>query len=516
MPLGRGSRGAAVVPRVTGRPGPGRGLTLALLLALVALFVLVPRPGRAQDVIWKTDGGKLRGRIVSETRTSVVMDTPGGRLTVRRNEIARIEREADVLGELEQRRGQLTASDLRGWYDLGVWCQGQGLYPQAIDCFHEVLRIEPDHADARFELGYRRHEGRWVTESEYFEARGYERWEDRWVTPEEREKLEAGLVQVDGRWVTRESLEAAERERAGPARDTRAAGGGATPTAPAADERRRRDPGNAWGGRPQGGQAGGAPLSPEERAAQVEQEKQKGGWAVAHSSKYYDFYSNGPRDEVLLLARTMDLMCDEFKKVFQFEQEITRSFPVWLYGSQQEFMSRTGHGPGTGGFYDGRKIVGFHGKSGGLSTQGVLFHEGTHQFQGLCMGQNMWRAKIWLIEGLAVFFEASEVQGRRLAVGAIPKDRLAHVKRAISSNSYVPLRDLIRMDQAQFGALHYAHAWSLIYFLVNGTQGGKRRFVEYWERAKLGEAGVPLFEELFDRPIEEIEAAWKQYVLQLQ
>jgi hypothetical protein len=212
----------------------------------------------------------------------------------------------------------------------------------------------------------------------------------------------------------------------------------------------------------------------------------------------------------------MDLMCDEFKTIFRYEQEITRPFPVWLYGTQQEFMGATGHGQGTGGFYDGQKIVAFHGKLGGLTTQSVLFHEGTHQFQGLSMGQNMWRAKIWLIEGLAVFFEASEAQGRRLAVGAIPRDRLAHVKRAIQSNSSVPLRDLIRMEQAQFGALHYAHAWSLIYFLVNGTQGGKRRFVEYWERAKQGEEGVALFEELFDRPIEEIEAAWKQYVLQLQ
>lgn len=501
---------------------PRRAGSLALLSALVGLVVLVPVAGHAQDVIWKTDGGKLRGRIVSETRTSVVIETPGGRLTVKRNEISRIERDGDVFREFETRRGNLRSSDLRGWYDLGVWAQEQGLYPQAIDCFHEVLRIEPDHADARFELGYRRHEGRWVTEGEYFEARGYKRWEDRWVTAEEHEKLEAGLVQVDGRWVTRESLEAADAERARSGarpepkdeRATASSGG-----RDAGGERQRRNPGAPWAGggnRPLGGQVGGAPLSPDERAAMVAQQKQQGGWAIAHSSKYYDFYSNGPMEEVQQLARTMDLMCDEFKKVFHFEDEITRSFPVWVFGSQQEFMSRTGMGPGTGGFYDGKKIVAFHGKLGGLSTQSVLFHEGTHQFQGLCMGQNMWKAKIWLIEGLAVFFEASEVQGRRLAVGAIPKDRLAHVKRAISSGTYVPLRELIRMEQAQFGALHYAHAWSLIYFLVNGTQGGKRRFVEYWERAKQGEEGVALFEELFDRPIEEIEAAWKQYVLQLQ
>ena len=70
--------------------------------------------------------------------------------------------------------------------------------------------------------------------------------------------------------------------------------------------------------------------------------------------------------------------------------------------------------------------------------------------------------------------------------------------------------------EAQFGALHYAHAWSLIHFLVNGTKGGKKRFIEYWERTKNGEEGVGLFEELFDRPMDEIEAGWKEYVLQLK
>ena len=72
------------------------------------------------------------------------------------------------------------------------------------------------------------------------------------------------------------------------------------------------------------------------------------------------------------------------------------------------------------------------------------------------------------------------------------------------------------MDQAQFGAVHYAHAWSLIYFLVNGAKGGKKRFVEYWEGVKNGHPDqVALFEELFNKPIEEIEAAWKHYVRNL-
>lgn len=498
-----------------------RRARLLLLTGLAAVLVLGPVASHAQDTVFKTDGARLKGKIVDESTRTVTIDTPGGRLTVRRSEIARIERDGDVFKEFEARRDKLSRTDAEGWFTLGRWCQDQSLYPQAIDCFNEVVRIDWDHAEARWELGYRKLDGKWVTEEDWYRARGYVQWEGRWVSPGDRDNLAAGLVLVDGRWVPAAEAEASETARAperAPERSERSSGKReeSGKSVPAGAEPPRRQPNPYAGWRPLGGQVGQPPLSPEEREKQLEAGKQSGGWKVAFSSKYYDFFSNGALDEVKEWAAVLDLMCDEYKRIFKFDEEITRPFPVHLYANQQEFMSRTGQGPGTGGFYDGKKIVGFHGGLGSLTTLSVLFHEGTHQFQGLVMGQNMWRAKIWLIEGLAVFFEASEVQGRKLNTGAIPATRLANVKRAITSGSYVHLRDLIRMDQAQFGALHYAHAWSLIYFLVHGTKGGKKRFVEYWEQVKAGhDDQVALFEQLFDKPMEEIEAAWKEYVLRL-
>ena len=161
----------------------------------------------AEDVIYRTDGARLRGQITGETPRHVTIETVGGTFRVPRTEIARIEREGDVFREFEERREGVDRYDVEGWYELGVWCQEQELYTHAIDCFHEVLRLDPDHGDARFELGYRRLDGGWVTEQEYYEARGYERWQGRWVTAEDYEKLEQGLVYVDGHWVPASSLE---------------------------------------------------------------------------------------------------------------------------------------------------------------------------------------------------------------------------------------------------------------------------------------------------------------------
>ena len=80
----------------------------------------------------------------------------------------------------------------------------------------ELERAVLWHADARWELGYRKFNGRWVTEAEYYEAEGYVRWQDRWVTPEEfgeyREfALELGFSHCESGPLVRSSYHAHEQ-----------------------------------------------------------------------------------------------------------------------------------------------------------------------------------------------------------------------------------------------------------------------------------------------------------------
>ncbi len=257
------------------------------------------------------------------------------------------------------------------------------------------------------------------------------------------------------------------------------------------------------------------PLSAAERKAALELARKTGGWKVAVASKHYDFLSNGEPEEVKDLAARMDIMFDAYRSVFPLASEPRRPFPVWLYEDHAAFVRATGAAEGTAGFYDGEKIVAFHGTYYSLTTERVLYHEGTHQFQGLAFGENLWRASIWFVEGLAVYFEASQIDGRSLATDLIPRDRLASVKRAIKSGDFIPLDELIKADARSFTGLHYAHAWSLIYFLCYGTNGGLERLKKYYEGLKAGKDGVKLFEELFNKPMHEIEDAWKAYVLSL-
>ncbi len=482
------------------------GSLLLLLFGLGLWFAVSPSPVFADRIVL-TDGRVLEGVIVEENEDFIIVDTGRSKKTIELHRIALIEKSADIFSEYEQSLEDLRSHDVDGAYELGLWCMNKGLYPQAIDLFHRVIRLDKGHREAHEQLGYRRYNGEWLTEEEYLLREGYVRYEGEWIPGEDQKKYEQGLVQLDdGVWVPKDQLAAEDKERIRRPRAPKENPG--APTVASKLEERRAVPKENDPQQPA--------MSPEERAAALEQEKRSGGWQVGHSTKYYDILSNGDAREVQRLGQIMDLMFESYKKIFAYEQELTRPFPILIYGSQNEFMAQTGMGPGVGGFYDGEKIVAFHGSLGSLSTQEVLFHEGTHQFQGLVFGRAMWSARIWFIEGLAVYFEASEVEGRKLRTSVIPQARLSTLKNAMRSGEYVGLAELLRMEQSQFGAFHYAHAWGLIYFLIHGTKGGKERFIEYYERVRDGTyEGTKTFEELFNRPIPEIEEAWKDYITRL-
>ncbi|MFI4925915.1 MAG: Sua5 family C-terminal domain-containing protein, partial [Vicinamibacteria bacterium] len=81
----------------------------------------------------------------------------------------------------------------------------------------------------------------------------------------------------------------------------------------------------------------------------------------------------------------------------------------------------------------------------------------------------------WIIEGFAVFFESARWNGKDVDIGYVPRDRLDNLKRGIQANQYIPLPELIRTEHAAFGGYHYAHAWSVIYYMLYGGKTDKIR-----------------------------------------
>jgi len=237
-------------------------------------------------------------------------------------------------------------------------------------------------------------------------------------------------------------------------------------------------------------------------------------------TEHYTIYTNVKEEYVKKYSDMLEKLYDKYCKVFNFKGQMPYKFKICIYNSRQEFV-RVTRMAGAGGFYTPaqKTLQVFHGWIPTLEsgTQQVIQHEGTHQFQDMVM-KNMMRSPIWLLEGLAVFFESSVFdENRNIHIGAIPKKRLEDTQKAIKSGRYIKLDTLIKTPQGRFRVPEYNHAWTLIYWLVYTSKNNQEVFNKYWMNCCEGgdsrdSAG---FLKVIGIPITDIEEHWKEWVLLL-
>ena len=474
-------------------PVPG----LALLALAVTLFAA--SAARA-DCVYLEGGGRVRGEIISETPSQVVVKTPTGSThVIKRDEIARIERDRNPEQEYTERSRKISDGDAAGWYELGKWAASKGLKDKADAAYRRAIAYDADHAGAREALGHRKYKGKWYDEVGYKKAvENLVEWRGQWVTPDEREKLEQGFTRNDrGEWVRPEDLARQEAERKAAeerARHPKPPGKPEEkpekPAPPAGGETTERPGSKPTGGAPSGGAVVGGKKVKEvepEDDAWYDDHGTVGTWEEAlkapYESKFYKIYSNIKPEYKKRYGLMMDVYSGMgFQKVFApFIKGGIPKGAIYIYPSQDEFKQHEGMGDGVGGFYQpGQNCVKcYHGRFGQTgTTRTVLVHEGTHQFEDFVIPGKMWNAPIWIIEGFAVFFESAHFSQKeaKVKIGFIPHDRLQNLKMGIAANRYIHLPELIRTDQPAFTGYHYAHAWSLIYFIIySGKTDAQRK-----------------------------------------
>jgi hypothetical protein len=146
------------------------------------LLVLLPALLHADDIYLKS-GGKMSGRILSQTETMVEIDVGVGEVGVPMSSIARIDKKRSTLDDYHDRANVLGADDMKGWLELARWASSQALGTQARQAYQRVLAMDPENAEANTAMGKVQVDGRWMTEEESYRARGFVEFEGEWMTP---------------------------------------------------------------------------------------------------------------------------------------------------------------------------------------------------------------------------------------------------------------------------------------------------------------------------------------------
>jgi len=155
----------ATTRKHVGRPATARALALAIVLGLIAA------PSVRGDTFILKDGRQIEGELLNAEQTPrmtfVVRTGAGIQLTLKADQVARVETKSLAERKYEEYVKLMRRDSPEDHWKMAEWCRKSGL--DELRTFHmeQVLKYDPNHADARRGLGYSRLDGKWVKPEEY-------------------------------------------------------------------------------------------------------------------------------------------------------------------------------------------------------------------------------------------------------------------------------------------------------------------------------------------------------------
>lgn len=156
-----------------------------LLPALCLLLALAPS-SVAGDEFYLTGEGYLEGELVNRDRGQndpYIVSVDSGQVVLPAAQVRGVRLLTD-----EQREYLQLAADLpdtvEDHWRMAQWCQEHRLAAEMQYHREQVIRLEPEHADARAALGYERVHGEWLLPAERQARRGLVRHGGEWMVPQ--------------------------------------------------------------------------------------------------------------------------------------------------------------------------------------------------------------------------------------------------------------------------------------------------------------------------------------------
>jgi hypothetical protein len=153
------------------------------------LGIALPFGAALADTVVLKNGKRIDGEVSigsAAGKTRVTLDQ-GVFFEFAQDEIERIEPGKSPARDFDERLARVDAGDLEALEALASWARERKLRARERIVYERILRLDPNHALSRKELGYAVYKNRWVHERDLKTRRLVEH-EGEWMTPEERER----------------------------------------------------------------------------------------------------------------------------------------------------------------------------------------------------------------------------------------------------------------------------------------------------------------------------------------
>ncbi len=235
-----------------------------------------------------------------------------------------------------------------------------------------------------------------------------------------------------------------------------------------------------------------------------------------HETKNYIIKTSISESYAREIAEAAERIRRAYIKVFPKTKRPDRKYPIYIHESREEYIANGGPRMAGGHYEPDFRILQLFQYPTLDKTVAVLNHEAFHQF----IHDYIERPPQWFNEGVAEYFGAFEyIPSKRRVIPRPNKDRIEAIHFAFRYNRYPPPADLMMMSRAemynpQMASIHYAQAWSLVYFMLEGKSKGYRRLlVKYFQLLNDGKNIEEAFRATFARvDMARFEREWKSFV----
>lgn len=177
-------------------------------IPLVILTAVISLNSDAQaDTFQLSSGSTLNGKLLNpeqEPRVNYIIETAFGKVTLDAKQVVKVVTKPLVLQQYEESVASLPDT-VEAHLEMARKCKTVNLLEQHEFHLEQVLRLEPDHAPVRQQLGYVKVGGKWRQEDVLMRQQGYIRHQGRWRTVQEVAVLEANeqVEQEEIQWRTK-------------------------------------------------------------------------------------------------------------------------------------------------------------------------------------------------------------------------------------------------------------------------------------------------------------------------
>jgi tetratricopeptide (TPR) repeat protein len=252
----------------------------------------------------------------------------------------------------------------------------------------------------------------------------------------------------------------------------------------------------------------------------IDREIQGPGWTKSHTheTENYKVITPVSEDFAREIGQHAEMIRKVYDTLFADIKKPDRKYEIWVFPSMDAY--HRGGGPSmAAGHYDPlfRKLV-LPKNTKKEETFSTLYHEAFHQY----LHDYLELAPQWFNEGLGDYFGAYKLEmqgGRPVMRSGADKDRLLYAQSGIRRKILPPAMDLMLMTRAEMYeprmvGYHYAMAWGMMYFMIEGPSPQyKKVLVSYFGALRKGSDQEEAFQKTFGRlDMRRFDQEWQGFI----